>query len=275
MPESQVSWECPICDSHFQSDGKLSSHIASMAAAYSDTHEKWAEHREPGVSGEWLGTAASKLRPFVKSELSPPSQHPTQSGDDKLEEWADMIGGLSAGYSQVAEIEITLFRFIIRRLISEYGDGELNTSPEWWTKGVKQTIREQCAQRAEADDNRYERWRYLDLISLKQIVENKWAILGPAFEANPKFPGKAQLLKSFHNLNELRNKVMHPVKTNGIEAEDFELLAGFLRLLDSLSFQPEDAAINEATRTLPISLEPPALTEGAGGGIVSQVDGDS
>ena len=34
-------------------------------------------------------------------------------------------------------------------------------------------------------------------------------------------------------------------------------------------------AIYEATRTLPISLEPPALAEGIGGGLVSGVDGDS
>ena len=34
-------------------------------------------------------------------------------------------------------------------------------------------------------------------------------------------------------------------------------------------------AIYEAARTLPISLEPPALAEGVGGGLVSEVDGDS
>ena len=34
-------------------------------------------------------------------------------------------------------------------------------------------------------------------------------------------------------------------------------------------------AIDEATRTLPISLEPPALAEGVGGGLVSVVGGDS
>ena len=34
-------------------------------------------------------------------------------------------------------------------------------------------------------------------------------------------------------------------------------------------------AIYEATRTLPISLETPALAEGVGGGLVSVVGGDS
>ena len=34
-------------------------------------------------------------------------------------------------------------------------------------------------------------------------------------------------------------------------------------------------AIYEATRTLPISLEPPALAEGVGGGLVSVVGADS
>ena len=34
-------------------------------------------------------------------------------------------------------------------------------------------------------------------------------------------------------------------------------------------------AIDEATRTLPISLEPPDLAEGVGGGLVAEVDGDS
>ena len=33
--------------------------------------------------------------------------------------------------------------------------------------------------------------------------------------------------------------------------------------------------IYEAIRTLPISLEPPALAEGVGGVLVSEVDGDS
>ena len=216
-----------------------------MAVAYSDPHEEWAEHREPGVSAEWLGTAASKLRPFVKSELSPRRQDTAQSDDGILGERASLIGGLSAAYSQIAQIEITIFKFIITRLISEYGDGVLNTSPEWWTNGVKQSIRQECANRAEADDNRYERWRYLDLTHLKQIIENKWTILGPAFEANPKFPGKAQLSSSLHNLNQLRNKVMHPVKSNGIESEDFDLLDGFLRTIDSLSLETNLTIIDE------------------------------
>ena len=34
-------------------------------------------------------------------------------------------------------------------------------------------------------------------------------------------------------------------------------------------------AIDEATRTLPISLEPPALADEVGGGLVSVVGGDS
>ena len=117
---------------------------------------------------------------------------------------------------------------LLEELKLEYGEDV----QEWWTNGVPRKIRSKCAQRAEEDDNRCNRWEYLDLIDLKDIIESKWTLLSPYAEAIPRFPGKKQFLQLFVRVNSLRNIVMHPLKGKPLEPEDFELLRGFSESID-------------------------------------------
>lgn len=247
-------WKCPVCGSGFANDWKLACHIGGMAISYYEHHREWAVSRVPDVDDTISpGAAGSMLRPFLVDAFVPHelTAAPELSLPESLASLRDLLAGfpeptvspdlsgselvanLTEGYQLVASLEIQIHQFVVQRLKDEHGD------VEWWAKGVPRTVRTECSKRCEEDDNRYERWLYLDLLHLKNIIDNSWpAVFQRHAEGLKDFPGKGQFLKLFENMNTLRNQIMHPLKGKPLGQDDFDRLRTFSRRLDEFVGEP-------------------------------------
>lgn len=244
--KQRVLWECPVCGSRHSSDWRLSAHIGGMAFAYKEHHYEWAVSREPSVAyASSPGTAASMLRPFVLDEIRPhvpeAETHETDS-EQMLSQFLiseplalgskHLLSNLTEGYTLIAHIETRLHSFVIDRLKDEYGA----LDDEWWTAGIPRPNRKKCADRQEGDDNRYDRWLYLDLLDLKDVVEARWPRVFASHAMRlDNFRGKAQFLKHFETMNLLRNQIMHPLKGQPLGQDDFEFLHNWSVMVDKFS----------------------------------------
>lgn len=79
--------------------------------------------------------------------------------------------GPSSTLSAIHGIEIVLHQYVRFRLEQCFGAQD----EAWWVEGVPLTIRQECAQRREADPDRREPYAYTNLIDLKSIIEKNWS----------------------------------------------------------------------------------------------------
>lgn len=135
-------------------------------------------------------------------------------------------------YADLCDTEVRLFDFIISRLQSEFGKDET----EWWVNSVPETIRQECAKRQEQDNLRCPKEAYLNIIYLKEIINKNWHLFQESFAKvnnNPML--KKQLLADLIALNNIRNKVMHPLRKAALTDEDFELVRNFSKKIHVLT----------------------------------------
>ena len=136
MTGKVLLWRCPVCGSVHYSDWTLSMHIAGMAITYGDSHKEWALSREPDlhIPSEYGDNiiVAKRIRPLVQAEVRPrrPSETPYLSDLSD----SDLVLNLAKGYTFLAQAELLLHSFILKRLKDAYGN-EL-----WWTQGVPRSL---------------------------------------------------------------------------------------------------------------------------------------
>lgn len=123
-------------------------------------------------------------------------------------------------YEDLRQIEVWLHQFLKAALQEEFGPGEQG----WWQKGIPLAVRQDCQARREEDNEpASEVYSYTTLVNLTAIIDKNWAIV------SKHLPGQAasnrgQLLANLLHLNQIRNKVMHPVRGNVPTEEDFEFV---------------------------------------------------
>ena len=130
-------------------------------------------------------------------------------------------------YALICEAEVLLHAFVKETLAKTYLD-------RWWQEGIPLPIRQSCQNRREEDSTPLEPYHYTTFIDLKRIIDNKWPVFVKAFpDAMSK--DKPRTLDTFQNLNEIRNRVMHPVKVISEYENDYRFVRTFLSNVQSLA----------------------------------------
>jgi predicted transcriptional regulator len=121
-------------------------------------------------------------------------------------------------YELVRTVEVRLHRFIREAFIAEFGD------EQWWRSGVPDNIRAECAALLEKDPEPAEEpYCYTHLVSLREILDKRWSVLGK-YLPKALLNQKKDILERLLKLNRIRNSVMHPVRNAVLTEEDFQFV---------------------------------------------------
>jgi hypothetical protein len=107
-------------------------------------------------------------------------------------------------YALLCELEVRLHAFVRRSLHEKH-------AAHWWRQGIPLDIRQACQIRKEADTNPLDDpFQYTNFIDLKNILSKNWGTFQSRLPKS--MQDKKNTLENLQRLNELRNRVMHPVK---------------------------------------------------------------
>lgn len=125
-------------------------------------------------------------------------------------------------YEDLRSIECELHRLLRRILEERFGGG----GSGWWRSGVPLDVRQECQRRREEDPYpAAEPWCYADLKHLERIVDRLWVVVVEHLPVRPE--DKRTVVTNLARLNRIRNQVMHPVRGEQPDEEDFEFVRGF------------------------------------------------
>lgn len=126
--------------------------------------------------------------------------------------WGDM-------YEDIRSIECELHELLRRALEAHHGPSETG----WWRQGVPADIRVECQRRREEDPTpAAEPWCYTDLKHLARIIDRGWPLIADQLPAPAR--NKREVLAGLARLNRVRNQVMHPVRGEQPDEDDFEFV---------------------------------------------------
>jgi hypothetical protein len=122
------------------------------------------------------------------------------------------LGPLVRAYERMAWIELTLSYAIKRVLVDACGDNA------WWKEGIPQNVRQACrkCQEEVGTDVFQDPFQYVTFIGYKEIIDKQWKLFEPALPSDLA-ADKKSLLKALEKLNALRNRIMHPTKSNDLD----------------------------------------------------------
>jgi hypothetical protein len=129
------------------------------------------------------------------------------------------LGGFDNGllgdmYQLVADVEMTLHAFVRQGLEFMFGE-------KWWREGVSENIRKECVTSQEGDpEPTDDPFCYTNFIHLKQILDKHWGNFQRVLPVNLA-RNKNEFLTRLVKLNQIRNRVMHPVKQQSPTEDDF------------------------------------------------------
>lgn len=151
-----------------------------------------------------------------------------------------LVGDL---FQDLRQVELDMDALIRSVLVREFGDGEAG----WWRQGVPVAVRSACVLRREDYMAALlEPWRFMDLMNYWEILNARWPVFSPLFTA-PATPSKPDLKRDFLALNDLRNRIMHPVRSMPPTEPDFDLVAAFTRQVRSASERFSGQAVEVAS----------------------------
>jgi hypothetical protein len=144
-------------------------------------------------------------------------------------------------YWYISNIEVVLHRAIKSVLVAKYG-------PElWWHDGIPLPIRTFCVSLKEQDTEfQHESYCYTTFIHLQEILDKKWPLFS-TYLPNSAIKDKQRFLGYFTMLNQIRNKVMHPVKEFIPTEDEFILANEFYQNIQPSEWQRFPRAINQNT----------------------------
>jgi len=145
--------------------------------------------------------------------------------DRTMSRWYSEPGNvLGDMYEDLRCIEIALHQKIQITLVDRYGDSEVG----WWRKGIPESVRVKCQERREKDqDDPCEPFCYSDLLDLDTIFQKRWSLLKDLIRDYS--ADRKKLSKDLRRLNRIRNKIMHPVRGQVPDEEDFDFVHEFRR----------------------------------------------
>jgi len=129
-------------------------------------------------------------------------------------------------YELVRRFELGLHALIKDVLVRKFGLDER----AWWYLGVPVAIRKSCAESAQ-DLGRHDvdPWSCTYMLDLQAVIKAQWSLFEPLYKVGQ----KTEILSEIKNVNDVRNRVMHPVRDAPPTNEDFDVLeAAYMRLLE-------------------------------------------
>lgn len=153
-----------------------------------------------------------------------------------LEMYGSSAHRLGDMYEVLRRVELELHERIRLALQDEYGKEE----SQWWRAGVHLALRQKLQSRREEDIDLADPYAYTDLLDLADILDRQWGriglkVIGEPFE-------KREILADLRRLNNVRRKVMHPVRTSPTNDNDFEeefkFVCSFAQKLARLAIRP-------------------------------------
>lgn len=134
----------------------------------------------------------------------------------------ESIGGDYTPYEMLREIETCLHDHIRQALEKRFSD-------DWWQEGIPVCVRKACVVRREEDSEPEDHpYRYTMFVDLKEIVDKQWKIFSGVLPCELA-ASKPKLLSCLKDLNRIRNKIMHPVKSKTLSDDDHSTIVDFRR----------------------------------------------
>jgi Swt1-like HEPN len=120
-------------------------------------------------------------------------------------------------YEDIRLVEVTLHTRIREALQEEFGKKE----DGWWRKGLPVNVRKKLVERREEDEHPASHaYEYTDIVDLANILDRNWSTI--ATKVVGSLHDKRSTLTDLHDLNRIRRKVMHPVRSTLPAEEEFE-----------------------------------------------------
>jgi hypothetical protein len=117
--------------------------------------------------------------------------------------------GTEEARQMVVAIEKRLFNYIVRTLKENYG----TQNKAWWTQGIPLGIRKECTAAWEEKNRIGEEESQLYLINFMDIFISNWDLFKDVISLDKKNKDNKKANTSWiKDLNEIRNKTMHPVR---------------------------------------------------------------
>ena len=128
-------------------------------------------------------------------------------------------------YEMIADIERNMHSFIRISLIKSYGCLESG----WWNCGVPEKIRVDCVSVREKssayEDSPYS---FTSFIDLGEIISSQFKIFEKCLPSSIR--GKKEVRRWWLKLNIIRNKIMHPIREELPDTDDFDFVREAHRL---------------------------------------------
>lgn len=135
-----------------------------------------------------------------------------------LERYGSAAHALGDMYEDLRCVEVSLHARVREVLQAKFG----NAQDGWWRKGVSETLRKKLVARREEDDSPEDPYAYTDLLDLAEILERNWGQIAADVVPNP--AEKQAALADLRRLNQIRRKVMHPVRSSVPTEQEFEFV---------------------------------------------------
>jgi hypothetical protein len=164
--------------------------------------EKRRDSADPDTVGRDSWDGPGILRPYAKI----------------LERYGSVAHALGDMYEDLRYVEVTLHARILDALRKRFGEGE----DGWWRNGLSENLRKKLVGRREEDDSPDDPYVYTDLLDLAEILDKNWGQIGAEVLSNAS--EKQRLLSDLRRLNQIRRKVMHPVRSKPPSEEEFDFV---------------------------------------------------
>lgn len=123
-------------------------------------------------------------------------------------------------YWFVTQTELILHQLVKEVLISEFGENE----DQWWRQGIPQKVRIDCVTLREQDAERPTHpYSYTTLINVVDIIDKNWRLISKRLPRDA-VKDKSSFLHRLRELNSIRNRVMHPVRSGPPRSEDLDFV---------------------------------------------------
>ena len=237
-----ADWLCPVCFCNTNSQGipffssrAVALHVSGKIRSGDRSHRRCAVSKagdiidEPGVNRS-INTLAERLQSYVSES----NKMRWQQEEERIEHLVQKRMGKEdprvVAYKYVKAIETSIHEFVQCILQVSFGEEESG----WWFQGVPLNVRKECAQRCEEDPLHEEKYKYTDLIDLNVIIDKNWKIFAPYLsQVHKNYNAKGDLLAKIVQTNEVRKRVMHPIRSE-VSSEDTSFLEQFSREIDNL-----------------------------------------
>lgn len=136
----------------------------------------------------------------------------------QVEWYAD--GAYADVYEDLRAIERSLHQRIRQALEQKFGAGELG----WW-RAIPEDVRVKVQERRERDASpECDAYAYTDLLDLSDILRKRWSDIAAEVLPKESLANRTAVVDDLRRLNDLRKKVMHPVRYSSPTEEDFSFL---------------------------------------------------